>query len=114
MTSKRRVVLTLACAGVLGALCLTLLTQSHATASKPSSYGRLNSIQKRIVSQTLASALSPNASTFAPGGDEGGGVDGAPFTPPKSFQSATGGSGAVSTYSPSAARSSARRSSAAT
>src|SRR6185312_9080077 len=101
MTSKHRVALPLACASILGALCLMLLTQSHASASKPLSYGRLNAIQKRIISQTLASALSPNASTFAPGDDEGGGVDGAPFTPPKSFQSATGGSAAVSNYSPS-------------
>jgi hypothetical protein len=101
MSFQRRVALPLACAGLLAAVCLVLLTQSHASASSPMSYGRLNKIQKRIVSQTLASALSPNSSAIAPGGDEAGGVDGAPFTAPKSFQSAAGTTGAVGNYSPS-------------
>jgi hypothetical protein len=37
MSSKRRVVLPLASAGVLGAICVLLLSQSHASASKPMS-----------------------------------------------------------------------------
>ncbi len=103
MSSKRRVALPLAFAGFLGTVCLLLLlTQSHASASKPMSYGRLNKIQKRIVSQALASALSPSSSTRAPGDDEGGGPDGAPFTPPKSYQTAVGGGGGTGTYVPSA------------
>jgi hypothetical protein len=44
MSSTRRVVLPLACAGVLGAVCVLLLTQSHASANSPMSYGRLNKI----------------------------------------------------------------------
>jgi hypothetical protein len=102
MSSKRRVVIPLAGAGVLGIVCLLLLTQSHASASSPMSYGRLNKVQKRIVSESLASALSPSSSTRAPGNDEGGGPDGAPFTTPKSFQSAAGAAGGIGTYSPSA------------
>jgi hypothetical protein len=102
MSSKRRVAVPLACAGVLGAVCLLLLMQSHASASKPMSYGRLNKIQKRIVSQTLASALSPSATTQAPANDQGGGPDGAPFTAPKAFRTAAGSSGAVGNYFPSA------------
>jgi hypothetical protein len=54
------------------------------------------------VSQSLASALSPSSSTRAPTNDEGGGPDGAPFTPPKSFQPAGGTAGGVGTYTPSA------------
>ena len=37
---------------------------------------------------------------FAGGDDEGGGPDGSPFTPPKSFQSATGGQGGAANYFP--------------
>jgi hypothetical protein len=100
MSSKRRLALPLACAGVLGAVCVLALTQSHASASSPMSYGRLNKVQKRIVSQTLASALSPNASTQAPSDDQGGGPDGAPFTPPKSFGSPGGSPGGIANYFP--------------
>ena len=57
MSFKLRWALPVACAGVLGAVFLLSL-QSHASASSPMSYGRLNTIQKRIVSQALASALS--------------------------------------------------------
>ncbi len=101
MSSKRRVVLPLACAGVLGAVCVLLLGQSHASASKPFSYGRLNKIQKKIVSESLASALSPSSTTRAPTNDQGGGPDGAPFTPPKSFGSGTGTAGGIRNYFPS-------------
>ena len=60
MSFKLRWALPVACAGVLGAVLLSSL-QSHASASSPMSYGRLNAIQKRIVSQALAGALSPRA-----------------------------------------------------
>jgi hypothetical protein len=99
MSSKLRLALPLACAGVLGAVFLLLL-QSHASASSPISYSRLTKMQKRIVSESLASALGPTSPTFAPSGDEGGGPDGAPFAPPKSFGS-PGGAGSPTTYFPS-------------
>src|ERR1700758_932220 len=98
MSFKLRWAMLLACIGVLGAVLL-LLSQSHASARSPMSYGRLNAIQKRIVSETLASALSPSATTRAPTRDEGGGPDGAPFTPPKSFDS-PGATGSPANYFP--------------
>jgi hypothetical protein len=109
MLSIRRVALPLALAGVAGAICVLLLAQSPASARRPLSYGRLNKIQRRIISQDLASALNP-ASTgqsrpriTGPGGgdaDQGAGPDGAPFTPPSSFRSNTGGSGGAGNYFP--------------
>jgi hypothetical protein len=110
MLSIRRVALPLALAGVVGALCVLVLAQSPANARRPLSYGRLNKIQKRIISETLATALSP-ASTgqgrqpriAGPGHGDGGqgGPDGAPFTPPTSFRSAQGSASGVATYFPS-------------
>jgi len=103
MSSKRRSAFALACAGAIGGLCLLLFLQSHATATTRMNYAHLNSIQKRIVSETLASALGPKSSLQPnlPPSDEGGGPDGAPFTPPKSFSSAAGAETA-SGYSPGA------------
>ena len=40
----RRVAFPLVCAAFLGAACVLVLSQSHASASKPLSYGRLNRI----------------------------------------------------------------------
>jgi len=80
-----------------------LVTQSHAQATNSINYAHLNKIQKRLVSQTLASALGPAA---APRGaakindDEGGGPDGAPNTPPSSIGPSVG-SGALGSYIPS-------------
>jgi hypothetical protein len=107
MSSKRRVALALACAGFLGAIGVLLLLQSPADARRPLSYGHLNKIQRRIISQDLATALNPASAggahaAIANGGDadHGGGPDGAPFTPPASFRSAGGQAGGVSTYFP--------------
>ena len=91
MSAKRRVAIPLACAGFLGAFGLALvLSHSHASARKPLTYSHLANIQKRIISSTLLSAIGPRTRTAKPrfvgGDDEGGGPDGAPFTPPKSFE----------------------------
>jgi hypothetical protein len=102
MPLNRRLVLLLTCAAALGAVWLLALSQSHANASAHMSYSRLNQIQKRIISQTLASALGPAANTpqFAPGSDDGGGPDGAPFTPPKSYGAPGGASSGANNYFP--------------
>jgi hypothetical protein len=99
MPLKRRFALPLACAGVLGAVCLMLLSQSHASATSRMNYAHLNKIQKRIISETLASALGPQSLRTLPPNDDGGGPDGAPFTPPKSFASASAG-GSIVNYTP--------------
>ncbi|MFL5860898.1 MAG: sialidase family protein [Solirubrobacteraceae bacterium] len=106
MLSIRRVALPLAVAGAVGAICVLVLAQSPANARRPLSYGHLNKIQKRIISQTLASALNP-ASTgqrrpriAGPDGDQGAGPDGAPFTPPASFRAGAGGSSGAGNYFP--------------
>ncbi len=101
MSLRLRFALPLACAGILGGVSLVLL-QSHASANSPMSYSHLNQIQRRIVSETLASALGPTSAITpqVPAGDEGGGPDGAPFTPPKSFGS-PGAAGSPATYFPS-------------
>ena len=104
MTFRLRYALPLVCAGILGAVFLMAM-QSHAHASnRQLSFSRLNKIQKRIISETLASAIGAPASSssghFAPiGGDDGGGPDGAPFTPPKSY-GAAGATGSPTTYFP--------------
>ena len=105
MSARRRVAIPLACAGFLGAFGLALvLSHSHASARKPLTYAHLTKIQQRIISSTLLSAIGPRTSSkqprFAGGDDEGGGPDGAPFTPPKSFQSATGSQTGAGNYFP--------------
>ena len=105
MSLKLRLGIAVLVAGALSASGLLLLQAPHAAArSKRLSYSHLTRIQKRIVSSTLASALGPRSSArqlkFVGGdGDEGGGPDGAPFTPPASFQSANG-TGTPSNYFP--------------
>jgi hypothetical protein len=98
MLLKRRVGVTFACAGVVTVACL-LLTQSHARATGPINYAHLNKIQKRILSETLATALGGTPSGFAQIGDQGSGADGAPNTPPSSFGASTG-SGPLANYVP--------------
>ncbi|MGB9182493.1 MAG: hypothetical protein WCB67_00375 [Solirubrobacteraceae bacterium] len=102
MPLKRRLILPLAGAAVLGALGVLLLAQSHARASSPMNYSHLNKIQKRIISQTLASALAPAPSNAAPINDQGGGPDGAPFATPQSYGQPNGSSGGADNYFPSA------------
>jgi hypothetical protein len=105
MSSKLRLALPMAFIGVVGAACLLLLG-SHASARVHMNYSHLNKIQRRLVSETLASALGPQPAALRPhvtgpiGDDDGGGPDGAPFTPPKSFGSA-GGAGSTINYFPS-------------
>ncbi|MBV9336236.1 MAG: exo-alpha-sialidase [Solirubrobacterales bacterium] len=105
MSLKIRLSVAVLSAAVLSAATL-LLVQSHAAAGKARiNYAHLTNIQKRIVSETLASALGPRPPArrphiTVPGSDEGGGPDGAPFTPPASFGSA-GATGSPSNYFPS-------------
>jgi len=105
MSSKLRLALPMAFIGVVGATCLLLLG-SHASARVHMNYSHLNKIQKRIISETLASAIGPQSTGLQPhvtgpvGGDDGGGPDGAPFTPPKSYGSPVGAGSTVS-YFPS-------------
>jgi hypothetical protein len=104
MSSKLRLALPMACIGVVGVACFLLL-QSHASARVHMNYSHLNKIQRRLISETLASALGPQTTgvqphAVTPGGDDGGGPDGAPFTPPKSYGS-PGGTGSTVNYFPS-------------
>ena len=106
MSSKLRLALPMAFIGVLGAACFLLL-QSHASARVHMNYSHLNKIQRRLVSETLASALGSQSTGLRPhvtgpigDDDNGGGPDGAPFTPPKSFGS-PGGAGPTINYFPS-------------
>ncbi len=106
MTSKLRLALPMVLIGVVGAACFLLL-QSHASARVTVNYTHLTKYQKRIISETLSSALGPQSTGVKPhavigNGDEGGGPDGAPFTPPKSYGSPVGaGNGATVNYFPS-------------
>ena len=109
--SIRRVALPLALVGVVGAVCVLVLAQSPANARRPLSYGRLTKMQRRIISETLATALNPASAgqgrqprvsgSGTGNGDQGVGPDGAPFTPPKSYASAQGGASGLSNYFPS-------------
>ncbi len=106
MSLKIRLSAAVLAAGVLAAAGL-LAPQSHASARAGLSYNHLNKIQKRIISETLASAIGPRSSGLQPriqggGNDEGGGPDGAPFTPPKSYGSANA-TGSPSNYFPTRA-----------
>jgi hypothetical protein len=105
MSFKVRLSTAIVCVGLLGGLGL-LLMQSGASARAGISYAHLNKIQKRIISETLASAIGPRSKArrphIEPGGgdpDQGSGPDGAPFTPPASFGSANG-TGSPSNYFP--------------
>ena len=108
MLLKRRLAVALACSGIVG-LAYLLVAHPHAAISRMN-YAHLNRIQRRIISETLASALgasSPPGSTAqprlaVPGADEGSGPDGAPNTPPRSYQAAGGSSGSAESYLPSA------------
>lgn len=103
MTSKLRLALPMACIGVLGAVCFLLFFQSHANARVHMNYAHLNKIQKRIISETLANFIAPQSTSarshiVVPNDNDGGGVDGAPFTPPKSFQLASGGGSTINYF----------------
>jgi hypothetical protein len=103
MSLKLRLsVATLAAAGLFAAGLLLL--QPGATArSGHLNYTHLNKIQRRLISETLASALGPQPQSLKPrvvpqGNNEGGG-DGAPTNPPGSFGSPSG-TGSPSNYFP--------------
>ena len=107
MSSKLRWALPMAGLGALGALCLLLLQPYASARAHHMNYAHLNKIQKRLISETLASALGPRSSGVRPHivppvPDDGGGPDGAPFTPPKSYGS-PGGGGSTINYFPSSA-----------
>jgi hypothetical protein len=102
LSFRVRLSAALACAALLSAAAFLLLEQSGASARPKLNYTHLNKIQKRIISETLASALGPRSlkSRVVPrGNDEGGGGDGAPANPPASFGS-SGGNGGPSNYFP--------------
>lgn len=84
MLLKRRLGVALVSVGAIAVAIV--LTNSNAQATF--NYAHLNKIQKRIVSQTLASALSSPAPGAAPV-QGGGGADGAPANPPSSFAAPT-------------------------
>ncbi len=103
MLLKRRLGVAFACVGLVAAAAL-LLHQSHAQATSSFSYSKFNNIQKRIASQTLASLMGTPTATrpgAMPPNDDGGGPDGAPFTPPKSYQAASSSASGVGNYFPS-------------
>ena len=83
MSLKIRLSVAVLFAAVFSAAAVLLL-QSHAAAGKaPINYAHLTKIQKRIISETLASALGPQPRSLTPhvvpgNGDQGGGPDGAP------------------------------------
>ncbi len=104
MSSKLRLTLPVACVGVVGAVCFLLL-QSHASARVHMNYAHLNKIQKRIVSETLASALGPQTNGIrphatAPISDDGRGPNGVPSSPSEWFGS-SGGARSTTNYFPS-------------
>ena len=91
-------------AGLLFGAGLVLI-QSHASARAGLNYKHLSKIQKRLISETLASALGPQPKSLKPrvvpqgGDDDNGGGDGAPTNPPASFGSPSG-TGSPSNYFP--------------
>ncbi len=88
MLLTRRLGLALASVGVIAAVVL-LLSGSHAQATSPLTFSHLTKMQKRIISETLASAIgAPTTANGAPTEEGGGGPDGAGDTPPSSFSSA--------------------------
>lgn len=102
MLLRRRFVLALACAGMVGVAGFLLL-QSHAQARSHLNYAQLNWIQKRIVSETLASALGPRPSSSPTlRAQVNNGSDGAPNGQPSSYGPAGGSSGSADNYFPSA------------
>jgi len=103
MSLKIRLSVAIIAVGALSAAGLLLL-QSHASArTHRLNYAHLNNIQKRTISETLASAIGPQAKglkAHLSNPDQGGGVDGAPFTPPASFNGSAA-TGSPSNYYPS-------------
>jgi hypothetical protein len=100
---KRRIIVpsVLALAGLGLALALT---SSHAQATGLT-YHRLNKIQRRIISSTLANFLQSNPNrattrTRALGSDEGRGPDGLATAPPASYANAGGAASGVANFSP--------------
>ncbi len=103
MLLTRRFGVAFACVGLVAA-ALLLLGHSHAQATSSFNYSKFTKWQKRIASQTLASfmggaTVQPGA---APPNDVGGGPDGAPFTPPASYSSASGTASGLGNYMPAA------------
>jgi hypothetical protein len=101
---KVRLSVAVVAAGLLFGAGL-LLMQSHASARAGLNYKHLAKIQKRLISETLASALGPPRQGLKPrvvpqgGDDDNGGGDGAPTNPPASFGSPSG-TGSPSNYFP--------------
>ncbi len=104
MSINRRLLAVPVLIGAL-AVAAALLLQSHAQASShPLTYSHLNKIQRRLISQTLASAIGPST-TVTPNVPQEGGqglADGAPNTKPSSFPSVGGASGSGVNYVPAA------------
>ncbi len=110
MLSPRRLASPPALAGAFGVMCLVLLMAMSPPAAartkhkaRPMNYGRLNKIQRRLVSEPLALALGPKPRVIVRGGggDGGVGADGLPSTPPAAYGS-SGATGSPLSYFPTA------------
>src|SRR5437764_15104936 len=99
MLLTRRLGAALACAGLIAAGWL-VLAHSHAQARNTLTFARLNNAQKRILSQTLASALRRGPRAHAAAATQAGVADGAPNTPPSTISPATG-TASLTNYTPS-------------
>jgi hypothetical protein len=87
---------------VIAALAAGSLALRSGSVKVQASFGfqNLTKMQKRLASSALVAILGPSS---VPGGDDnGGGVDGAPNTAPSSYRSASGATGALGNYTPSA------------
>ena len=104
MSINRRLLAVPVLIGTL-AVAAALLLQSHAQASGHHlTFSHLNKIQKRLISQTLASAIGPSTGVTPNLPQDGGEglADGAPNTKPSSFPSVGGASGSGVNYVPGA------------
>jgi hypothetical protein len=109
MSIRRRLIAVPLVVGLFALGAVLLWQQSGAQAGRAHfGYTKLNKIQRRIISSTLASALLPTkhakktARMAAPGPDGGPGADGLPNTPPSGFGAAGSGKAAGLNYFPSA------------
>jgi hypothetical protein len=101
MLLTRRLGVAVACACVIAGAYL-LIAHSHAQARNRLTFAHLNNAQKRILSQTLASALKRGSQAHTAAANGGGGADGAPNTPPSTIGPASG-TASLANYTPSPA-----------
>src|SRR3954454_2181423 len=104
MPKLRRALLLSSAIALAGAGLVPLLTSGPAAAT-PFNVKHLNKIQRRLISAELIGELGGTSMTpnSRPGGgdpDSGGGVDGAPDTPPADFAYAGGANSVPSSFRP--------------